>query len=81
VVICVVRSWNAADDLPVVVVPVPTKAEDLVSVRARDGRSQLRDWWTALFISSKTVEFHLHKTFTTFGIKSRHQDERVLRRD
>jgi DNA-binding NarL/FixJ family response regulator len=36
---------------------------------------------TQLFISSKTVEYHLHKAFTKLGIRSRHQLDRALRRD
>jgi DNA-binding NarL/FixJ family response regulator len=57
-----------------------TPQEQQVADLARDGRSN-HEIGGQLFISPKTVEYHLHKAFTKLGIKSRHQLERVLRRD
>ena len=57
-----------------------TPQEQQVAHLARDGRSN-QEIGGQLFISPKTVEYHLHKAFTKLGIKSRHQLERVLHRD
>ncbi|MDP9255736.1 MAG: helix-turn-helix transcriptional regulator [Actinomycetota bacterium] len=44
---------------------------------ARDGASN-QDIATQLFVSRKTVEYHLHKVFTKLGISTRQQLDRVL---
>ncbi len=66
------RSGETADLL--------TTQEQQVTHMARDGRSN-QDIGGQLFISPKTVEYHLHKAFTKLGISSRHQLEHVLARD
>jgi ATP/maltotriose-dependent transcriptional regulator MalT len=57
-----------------------TTQEQQVSDLARDGRSN-QEIGGQLFISPKTVEYHLHKAFNKLGIRSRHQLDRALRRD
>jgi DNA-binding NarL/FixJ family response regulator len=44
---------------------------------ARDGASN-QDIATELFVSRKTVEYHLHKVFTKLGIRTRQQLDRAL---
>jgi DNA-binding CsgD family transcriptional regulator len=56
-----------------------TPQEAQIAGMARDGRSNQKIGGQ-LFISPKTVEYHLHKAFTKLGISSRHQLERVLTR-
>jgi DNA-binding CsgD family transcriptional regulator len=56
-----------------------TPQEAQIAHMARDGRSN-QEIGGQLFISPKTVEYHLHKAFTKLGISSRHQIERVLTR-
>ena len=56
-----------------------TPQEAQIARMARDGRSN-QEIGGQLFISPKTVEYHLHKAFTKLGISSRHQIERVLTR-
>jgi DNA-binding CsgD family transcriptional regulator len=57
-----------------------TTQEQQVAHLARDGRSN-QEIGGQLFISPKTVEYHLHKAFTKLGIRSRHQLDGALRRD
>jgi DNA-binding CsgD family transcriptional regulator len=57
-----------------------TPQELQVANMARDGGSN-QEIGGQLFISPKTVEYHLHKAFTKLGISSRHQLDRVLGRD
>jgi DNA-binding CsgD family transcriptional regulator len=63
------RSIETTDDL--------TPHEARIARMARDGASN-QDIATELFVSRKTVEYHLHKVFTKLGISSRHQLERAL---
>ena len=49
-----------------------TAQEQQVADLAGDGRSN-QETGSQLFISPKTVEYHLHKAFTKLGIRSRHQ--------
>jgi ATP/maltotriose-dependent transcriptional regulator MalT len=44
---------------------------------ARDGASN-QDIATQLFVSRKTIEYHLHKVFLKLGISHRHQLEQAL---
>jgi ATP/maltotriose-dependent transcriptional regulator MalT len=57
-----------------------TWQEHQVASMARDGYSN-QDIGSRLFISPKTVEYHLHKAFSKLAIASRHQLEHVLPRD
>ena len=57
-----------------------TTQEQQVADLARDGRSN-QEIGGQLFISPKTVEYHLHKAFAKLGIRSRHQLESVLGRE
>jgi len=59
---------------------VLTWQEHQVASMARDGYSN-QDIGSRLFISPKTVEYHLHKAFNKFAITSRYQLEQVLPRD
>ena len=47
---------------------------------ARDGLSN-SEIGARLFLSTRTVEWHLHKVFTKLGISSRSQLHRVLPAD
>jgi ATP/maltotriose-dependent transcriptional regulator MalT len=57
-----------------------TWQEHQVASMARDGYSNL-EIGGRLFISAKTVEYHLHKAFSKLAINSRYQLEHVLLRD
>ena len=54
-----------------------TPHEARIARMARDGASN-QDIATELFVSRKTVEYHLHKVFAKLGISARHQLEDVL---
>jgi DNA-binding NarL/FixJ family response regulator len=54
-----------------------TWQEHQVAFMARDGYSN-QDIGSRLFISPKTVEYHLHKAFSKLAITSRYQLEHVL---
>ena len=49
-----------------------TAQERHIAVLARDGLSNL-EIGARLFLSPRTVEWHLHKVFTKLGIRSRRQ--------
>jgi len=63
------RTIETTDDL--------TPHEERIARMARDGASN-QDIATELFVSRKTVEYHLHKVFTKLGISTRQQLEYVL---
>jgi ATP/maltotriose-dependent transcriptional regulator MalT len=54
-----------------------TPHEARIARMARDGASN-QDIATELFVSRKTVEYHLHKVFSKLGISARQQLEYVL---
>jgi len=54
-----------------------TKREAQIARLARDGLSN-PEIGTRLFLSPRTVEYHLHKVFSKFGIMSRTELARVL---
>ena len=63
------RNIETTDDL--------TPHEARIARMARDGASN-QDIATELFVSRKTVEYHLHKVFSKLGISTRQQLEYVL---
>jgi DNA-binding CsgD family transcriptional regulator/tetratricopeptide (TPR) repeat protein len=63
------RTMETTDDL--------TPHEARIARMARDGASN-QDIATELFVSRKTVEYHLHKVFSKLGISTRQQLEYVL---
>jgi len=63
------RTSTTTDDL--------TPHEARIARMARDGASN-QDIATELFVSRKTVEYHLHKVFSKLGISTRQQLEYVL---
>ena len=65
------RSIETSDEL--------TPHEARIARMARDGASN-QDIATELFVSRKTVEYHLHKVFSKLGISARQQLEYALPR-
>jgi DNA-binding NarL/FixJ family response regulator len=63
------RSVESRDDL--------TAQERQIAQLARDGLSN-PEIGARLFLSPRTVEWHLHHVFTKLGIRSRHQLARAL---
>jgi DNA-binding CsgD family transcriptional regulator len=66
------RTTKAGDEL--------TPAETRVARMARDGASN-QEIATQLFVSRKTVEYHLHKVFSKLGISTRDHLDLVLPAD
>ena len=56
-----------------------TPHEARIARMARDGGSN-QDIATELFVSRKTIEYHLHKVFAKLGISAREQLDYVLPR-
>jgi DNA-binding CsgD family transcriptional regulator len=71
------RTGEPARPHPVQATEALTAQEALVARLARDGLSN-PEIGTRLFISSRTVQYHLRKVFTKLGISSRSQLYRVL---
>jgi DNA-binding NarL/FixJ family response regulator len=55
-----------------------TPHEARIARMARDGASN-QEIATQVFVSRKTVEYHLHKVFTKLGVSTRQELARALR--